>query len=193
VDGLGGRHFLEHPVSSFDLAIPIVLEHEGGFVNDIHDPGGATKYGLSLRFLKRLGIMVDYDHDGDVDEKDIRAMSRADAVAFYSAIFWDPGSFGDVHDQQCATKLFDAAVNMGAGQANRLALRACGLPDLGSWMPIDAINAAKPSAWLTAMIREQSAFYHQIVARRAESGRFLPGWLQRASWPWPALAAVGVA
>ncbi len=180
-------------MADFGLAIPIILEHEGGFVNDVHDPGGATKYGLSLRFLKRLGIAVDYDRDGDVDEKDVRAMPRQDAINFYSALFWDPGSFETIRDQQCATKLFDVAVNMGAKQANQLALRACNLPDSIAWMPIDAINIAKPSVWLTAMIREQSAFYHQIVARRAESERFLSGWLQRAAWPFPALAAVGVA
>jgi len=180
-------------VSSFDLAIGVVLEHEGGFVSDVHDPGGATKYGISLRFLKRLGILVDYDHDGDVDEKDVRAMPRQDAINFYSALFWEPGGFESIRDQQCATKYFDVAVNVGAPQANRLALRACGLPDTVAWMPIDAINFAKPTAWLTAMFREQSAFYHRIVAGRPESGRYLPGWLQRAAWPFPALAAVGAA
>ena len=179
-------------MAEFDPAVAIVLEHEGGFVNDVHDPGGATKYGISLRFLKRLGIQVDYDRDGDVDEKDVRAMPRQDAINFYSALFWEPGGFGTIRDQQCATKLFDVAVNVGPKEANRLALRACGLPDAIAWMPIDAINFAKPTAWLTAMFREQSAFYHRIVAQRAESERYLPGWLVRAAWPFPAFAAVGV-
>ena len=42
--------------SSFDLAIPIVLENEGGYINDPNDPGGETKYGISKRSYPALDI-----------------------------------------------------------------------------------------------------------------------------------------
>ena len=35
----------------FLKCIPIILRNEGGFVNNKRDPGGATKFGISLRFL----------------------------------------------------------------------------------------------------------------------------------------------
>ena len=37
-------------MSAFELAIPIVLKHEGGFADNPADPGGATNFGISLRF-----------------------------------------------------------------------------------------------------------------------------------------------
>ena len=39
-------------MSDFNDAIPTVLRHEGGFENDVNDPGGATNFGVSLRWLK---------------------------------------------------------------------------------------------------------------------------------------------
>ena len=34
---------------TFEEIIEVVLEHEGGYVNDPKDPGGETKYGVSKR------------------------------------------------------------------------------------------------------------------------------------------------
>ena len=38
-------------MSDFNLAIPVVLENEGGYVNDPNDLGGETNYGISKRCL----------------------------------------------------------------------------------------------------------------------------------------------
>jgi lysozyme family protein len=180
-------------MSTFEPAVEVVLEHEGGFTAGLHDPGGATKYGISLRFLSGLGIRVDYDRDGDVDASDVRAMPRQDAVNLYRVTWWDPGGFEAIVDQDSATKAFDTAVNMGARQANRLMLRAVGLPDAIPWLPVDAINRMDGLRFLHAFGDELARFYHQVVARRPEAERFLAGWLARAAYPWPARAAVGVA
>ena len=37
-----------------DQAINLMLRLEGGYVNDSHDPGGATKYGITQRTLDSL-------------------------------------------------------------------------------------------------------------------------------------------
>lgn len=39
------------PEERFRYAVEVVLRHEGGYVNDPHDPGGETKYGISKRCL----------------------------------------------------------------------------------------------------------------------------------------------
>jgi hypothetical protein len=36
-------------MSKFDEIIEVVLEHEGGYVNDPKDPGGETNYGIAKR------------------------------------------------------------------------------------------------------------------------------------------------
>jgi lysozyme family protein len=47
-----------------DIAGDIVAR-EGGFVDDPDDPGGATKHGVTIHTMRRLGL--DLDGDGDVD------------------------------------------------------------------------------------------------------------------------------
>ena len=40
----------------FNEAIEIVLKHEGGYVNDIDDPGGETMMGISKKAYPNLDI-----------------------------------------------------------------------------------------------------------------------------------------
>ncbi len=51
-----------------------IVAREGGYVNDSDDPGGATKFGVTLGTLRRLGI--DLDENGINDQRDVRALSR---------------------------------------------------------------------------------------------------------------------
>src|SRR3990172_7239404 len=102
----------------FDLAIPVILEHEGGYANNVHDPGGVTKYGISFRFIKKL--FIDIDLDGDIDADDIKGLKVDQAKDLYWTFFWYPGGFDRITEQESATKIFDAAVNMGPKQANKL-------------------------------------------------------------------------
>ena len=58
-----------------------IVEREGGYVNDPGDPGGATKHGVTIGTLKRLGI--DVTGDGQVDTRDVKALSREEAVDIF--------------------------------------------------------------------------------------------------------------
>ncbi|MBX9704870.1 MAG: hypothetical protein K5Q00_01335, partial [Gammaproteobacteria bacterium] len=40
------------PQERYDYAASVVLLHEGKYTDHPADPGGATNYGISLRFLK---------------------------------------------------------------------------------------------------------------------------------------------
>ena len=60
-----------------ELASEIVAR-EGGFVEDPDDPGGATKYGVTIHTLRRLGL--DVTGDGQVDGADVRRLTQAQAV-----------------------------------------------------------------------------------------------------------------
>ena len=93
-----------------DLARDIVAR-EGGYVNDPADPGGATKYGVTIGTMRRLGL--DLNRDGRIDTGDVRALTRADAERiFVEDYFVKP----KVHmlPEALQPAVFDMYVNAGA-------------------------------------------------------------------------------
>jgi len=174
--------------SHFDAAIRYLLDHEGGYVDDPHDPGGATNYGISLRYLKGQGLAVgDFDDDGDIDIDDIRAMSKTDAEKIYRDQWWDKYQYGKLHDQRIATKVLDLAVNMGAHQAHKLlqrAVRSCGSPVAEDGIlgekTFFAVNGTDGACLLTALRSEAAGYYRTLVTEHGDFERFITGWLNRA-------------
>lgn len=188
-------------MSAFDHAIAVVLRHEcgptilevgGGFVHDPRDKGGATVYGLSQVIRKREALTPEDLGIADFTDEQLRLVTRATAERIYRRVYWDRYGYDRIDDQLCATKVFDAAVNMGAGTAHALAQRACNV--LGARVDIDgfigiqtigAINALEPHEFQGAMGGEMAGRYHEIVARDPSQACWLPNWLHRARWPNP--------
>ena len=183
----------------FEQGLAVVLAHEGGFVDDPVDPGGATNWGISLRWLKSIGdydddgvLDGDLDGDGDVDRDDIFAMTRAQAAEFYRVHFWDRYRYGRIHAPVVAMKVFDLTVNMGSGYkartgAHTLLQRACRANDrplvedglLGP-KSIRAVNECDPVALLSAVRSEAGGFYRGLIAARPQFEKYRRGWLKRA-------------
>tara|TARA_R100000963_G_C4537062_1_gene35886 strand:+ start:39 stop:254 length:216 start_codon:yes stop_codon:yes gene_type:complete len=61
-------------LTKFDDIIEVVLEHEGGYVNDPDDPGGETNFGVAKR-----------SHP-DVD---IANLTKDSAKEIYKEHYWD--------------------------------------------------------------------------------------------------------
>src|SRR5688500_15627468 len=68
--------------TSFPAALAVVLGHEGGFLHHPLDPGGPTKFGITLETLARA-------RKAAVDAEDVRTLDRAEAGAIYRALYWD--------------------------------------------------------------------------------------------------------
>ena len=58
-----------------------IVHREGGFVSDPDDPGGTTKFGVTIHTMRRFGL--DLTGDGLVDEMDVRALTRREAVDIF--------------------------------------------------------------------------------------------------------------
>jgi len=174
-------------MATFEEAIPHILKHEGGFVNHPADPGGATNWGISLRFLKTQGLLGDYDCDGDVDIDDIRIMTEEAAKYVYLTHFWDPNGYDRIEVQDIANKVFDMSVNMGPSRAVKIlqeSLRDC-RQDLkvdGAFGPktLAATNNANPSMLLGAMRANQRHYYEGLIRANGKLAAFRKGWLRRA-------------
>lgn len=172
-------------------ALRTVFEHEGGFVDDPADPGGATNYGISLRSLRQWHAAGatdgDLDRDGDVDPEDIRRMTPATAARIYRDQWWRRHRYNRL-PAGVAEKVFDLAVNMGARQAHKLLQRAVraadgpALADDGVIGPrtLDGVGQVAADALLVALRAEAAGFYRTLVASDPSRGTFLRGWLNRA-------------
>ena len=174
------------PMSTFEAAIPVVLQHEGGWVSDPDDAGGETNYGISMRLIQKLSLRP---RDLGIPQDDftpgcLKAMSRDAAMRIYRDQFWLKDRYGDLVDQTAATKVFDAAVNMGPASATRCAQRAVGVGDDGVLGPvtIEAINAVPPRAFVAKMAEQMEQYYRRLCEIRPQNAKFLSNWLHRARW-----------
>lgn len=167
----------------FEDAIGFVLNHEGLLSDHPADPGGITKYGISLRFLQDLPPELgDINHDGAVNSEDVRGLTIADALRLYRTQWWEPYLYDEFDSLPIAQKVFDYSVNMGPKMAHRIlqrGLRACGcvLPEDGILGPVTFRAAASVSveALLVGLRCEAAGFYRSL-----NKPEFIAGWLNRA-------------
>lgn len=180
----------------FDEAFEELMLWEGGsrFHKVLGDQGGATKYGISLRFLKGLPPEVsDIDRDGHITEMDIAALTAEEAKGFCYKYFWAHYQLGVYNSPAVATKLLNILFNMRSRVAGRVAQRALacckvdGIIEDGILGPRSqaAINQVSCDTSLTAMFlstlrAQQEGVYRLIVAHNPLQHKFLEGWVRRA-------------
>jgi lysozyme family protein len=176
-----------------NLALPTIFLHEGGYVNNPNDPGGATNYGISLRFLISTGDLDsdglpdgDIDSDGDIDAEDIKKLLPKDAAKLYDHYWWSKHNYGEIADQAIATKVFDLAINMGAKAAHKCLQKAINqlnptlleVDGIFGKQTLAATNMSDPVKLLSA-IKDQAANYYRSI-KYSGAATFLKGWLNRA-------------
>lgn len=183
-------------MAQLKLALPTIFYHEGRYVNSKSDPGGATNFGISLKFLLKTGDLDkdgwldgDVNHDGKLTVEDIKQMTEAEAAKLYDLYFWSKQGYGGIDDQSIATKVFDLAINMGSLGANKCLQRAVRTAN-GSHLLLDdglfgrqtlaAVNEANPVKVLAATKSEAARYYNQIVIKNPKLECYLRGWLNRA-------------
>lgn len=88
-----------------------IVAREGGYVNDPDDPGGATKYGVTIGTMRRLGL--DLTGDGKVTEADVKALTRAQAVDIFKENYYRKPGVAQLPEALQAS-VFDMYVNAGA-------------------------------------------------------------------------------
>jgi lysozyme family protein len=174
------------------LAEEIVVR-EGGFVNDPADPGGATNFGVTIHTMRRLGL--DLTGDGRVDEADVRALSRAQAVDIFITHYFHRPRI-DLLPEVLQPSVFDMYVNAGAN-AVRILQRL--LVEMGHDIEVDgaigpqtaraaqAAARAAPDHIADAYGIARRDYYYALADRRPASRRFARrrdggkgGWIVRA-------------
>lgn len=170
-----------------------IVAREGGYVNDPDDPGGATKHGVTLATLRRLGI--DLDGDGRSTLADLKRLSAAQAQAIFVEHYFRRPRI-DALPGALHASVFDMYVNAGAN-AVKILQRLLG--EMGFAADVDGVigpqtagaaaaaQAAAPDHLADAYGIARRNYYYALAdarpasrkyARRRDGGK--GGWITRA-------------
>ena len=156
-------------MSKFDEIIEVVLEHEGGYVNDPKDPGGETNFGIAKR-----------SHP-DVD---IKNLTKEGAKEIYKEVYWDKNKVESLPEELWHI-YFDMCVNQGKSRAVKIIQRAVngkgGSLDVdGGLGPMTIAAIGKSRVELDRVRAYRVKYYADLVTRKPDLERFYFGWFKRA-------------
>lgn len=119
---------------NFAKALNLVLKHEGGFVNDSRDPGGATNKGITIATFRRY-----VDPKGTV--ADLKRITPDQIAKIYRKHYWDAVKADQLPDG-VDYAVFDFAVNSGPGRAAKYLQGVVKVPQDGKIGPatLAAVN-----------------------------------------------------
>jgi lysozyme family protein len=170
-----------------------IVAREGGYVNDPDDPGGATKYGVTIHTMRRLGL--DLDGDGAVTPDDVRRLSKDRAVDIFVTHYFERPRIAEL-PRALQASVFDMYVNAGA---NAVKILQRLLNQMGWKVAVDGavgpqtIAAAKqaaaeaPEHFADAYGIARRNYYYALGDRRPASRKYARrrdggkgGWITRA-------------
>lgn len=159
---------------SFMQCLEWLMHHEGGYVDHPRDPGGATKYGVTIHTMKELGL--DIDGDGDVDRDDVKLLTYQDVAPIVKLRYWDAVK-GDDLPTGVDWAVADWAYNSGPSIPAKALQRIVNAKPDGMIGPktVEAVKAKNPSDVIEALYDKREAFYKSLSTYET----FGRGWSRR--------------
>lgn len=153
---------------SFELALEFVILAEGGISNNLNDPGGLTKYGISQAAYPNL---------------DITSLTLEAVKVLYRRDYWDMCKCSEL-PAALAVIVFDTAVNLGVSEAIRIlqrSLKISGTPEI----IIDGIIGGKTLRAVSETTAKHNLNCSYLVNRVLKYSEFAgfthfgKGWIRR--------------
>jgi len=198
-------------MTKFDIAFDYTIQYEGTkFVDDPDDEGGATKFGISEKFIKGLKdddllpVKIDKNRDPIWYKKGTEVIGHIKdyihdltielAKLIYQKYFWLP-IYDQIENQDICNYIFDMHVQHGKKKAAELTQRAISAYLGNGSFKIDGIFGNETLSFINdfcfyncdgtniakiTLIAVRESFYRCIVAHDKSQEQFLGGWLKRA-------------
>jgi len=168
-------------MASFDLFLPTLLKHEGGYVDDPEDPGGETNKGVTMDTFcscsdELLGL--------DPTSENLKALTDAQAGIIYKTLYWNKIQGDAIALQPLADIVCDFYVNSGT-HATKLLQNV--LIGMGAHLVADGVIgeaslqalAALPQDEVYQQYKQGRIAYYQNLGQKYP--KFLNGWLSRVN------------
>ena len=159
-------------MTNFAAALAAVLKHEGGFVHNPRDPGGATNQGVTQ------AVYDDWRDDHGLEKRSVRMIEEAEVENIYLNRYWRPIR-GDDLPTGVDYCLFDFAVNSGTNRAARFLQRSVGAAEDGQIGPqtLAKVHAVQPAKLIDSVCDLRLAFLQQLKTFKF----FGKGWTRRVA------------
>lgn len=182
-DFINNQVVTEDCTTKFNKISSIILQHEGGYVDDPNDKGGKTNKGIAwrtwLRYAKSdLGLEPTVDNLRDITDEQ--------AEIIYRKRYWEPKGFCKVENDRVGLMVYDWTITSGGAhrQVQNLLNDEFGQTvtvdgDIGP-NTISAINSVEDqNLFLERVATIRRAYYRQLVVNDSRNERFIKGWLNR--------------
>ena len=154
---------------NFDKCLEMLLEHEGGYVNNVNDRGGMTNLGVTKRV---------YDEwiGRESTEQEMRDLTPDDVAPIYKKNYWDRVK-GDQLPSGVDWCAFDWAVNSGSGRPAKAIQRAVGATQDGAIgnQTLGLVAEKDPKFIIDYVYTVRQAFYESLDDYK----HFGRGWSRR--------------
>jgi lysozyme family protein len=181
---------------TFDAALKLILKYEGIYDNDPDDPGGETYKGITRRDHPDWEgwAIVDggKEQDGFPGNLESDDHLQTSVGNLYKELYWRRNHCDEL-PAGLDLVVFDTAVNMGGGKAGRFlqqgvnellgrqVLTVDGAIGNRTLSAVNALNPEQQKQLCFACLELRDQNYHEIVAARPSSKKFLKGWLNRTA------------
>ena len=155
--------------SNFDKCLAMLLEHEGGYVNDPMDNGGMTNLGVTRR------VYEDW-MDRPVTEQEMRDLTPDDVAPIYRKNYADPIRFDDL-PSGLDWAVLDWCVNSGKSRPSKAVQRAVGATQDGAIgnQTLGLVAEKDPKFIIDYVYTVRQAFYESLDDYK----HFGRGWSRR--------------
>ena len=171
----------------FKRVAPIILRHEGGYVNDPADSGGMTNKGITIGTWRQyaksdLGI--------EPIEDNLKKITDEQATIIYRKRYWEPKGFCKINDERVGLMVYDWSITSGGAgkQVQKLLVNEFeqNITIDGGIGPktIEALNNVDDQDKLLNRIAEIRKKYYTDLAydkdgKPTKNLKFLKGWHNR--------------
>lgn len=154
---------------NFSACIALILQQEGGFVDNPADPGGATNLGITKATLEDF-------REKSVTVDDVRNLTKDEAQEIYRAKYWNVMRCNDL-PPGIDLMVFDFGVNAGPQRSVKLLQKVAGVTTDGSVGPITlaAVRAANPADLVSRFAQGRMDHYRSL----STFDTFGRGWTNR--------------
>lgn len=166
--------------------INVIIQNEGGYIDDPKDNGGPTKYGITWKTWEEFtGKKLE-------NPTDIQYITREQAYQVYESKYLEVTGITNLTTGILETKVLDMAVNFGPNTGIKILQRSINKTKLFS-LAVDGINgpktvnaANKCYCWMAryfinVICDERNLLYKRLIIIRPDNKKFLQGWLNRSN------------